>query len=216
MAIFVASPTEITTATTDLVLAFMAFGCLTRLCFSFKQNFCMKLWQALFASLGISSLLGAVAHGIKMGQSLNALLWHPLYFFLGLTLTLLAAIAIHELSGEAVARRFLPWLLPAPFIVVAVTWAFGGAFVYFILFEALIMFFVLAVYSYLLLSKMTPGAGLILAGVLLSIVAAGLQATGPFTFRVVFLFDHNGLFHLVQMVGVGCFFLGAKKGLGFS
>lgn len=216
MTIFVTSPTELSTAATDLILALMAFGCLALISFSFKQQSRTRLWQGLFASLGISSLLGAIAHGIQMDLALNNLLWHPLYFFLGLTLTLLAAIAIHELSGETVARRFLPWLLPAPFIVVAIIWAFGGSFIYFILFEALIMVFVLSVYSYLRLKKAVPGAGLILAGVLFSIIAAGLQASGPFTFRVFFLFDHNGLFHLVQMVGVFCFFLGAKKGLGSS
>jgi uncharacterized membrane protein HdeD (DUF308 family) len=169
------------------------------------------LWQSLFASLGLSSLLGTLAHGVRMSHTLNTLLWQPLYFFLGLTLTLLAAVAIHDLRGDEVARRFLPWLLLLPFGVVATTWLLGGSFIYFILFEALIMAFALVVYLQISARRQSPGSGMILGGILISIMAAVVQAAGPFTVHAVFLFDHNGLFHLVQMVGVVCFYAGAKR-----
>lgn len=211
MNLLVASPTELSTAATDTVLALLAFICLASSRFSNQRNFHHKLWQALFSCLGISSFLGAMAHGVKMDHGLNALLWQPLYFFLGLTLTLLAVIAIHDLRGEFVARRFMPWLLPLPVIVVVITWLGGGEFIWFVLFEALIMFFVLAVYAVLVFRRHLRGAGLVMVGVLISIMAAALQASGPFNFRLIWMFDHNGLFHLVQMGGLVCFYFGAKR-----
>jgi hypothetical protein len=39
-------------------------------------------------------------------------------------------------------------------------------------------------------------------GIALSIIAAVIQATGSIGFTLIWEFDHNGVFHLVQMPGI--------------
>ncbi len=211
MPYLVDSLTELSTAATDALLAIQAVTCLIVLRYSQSRNFRSTLWQALFASLTFGSLLGAIAHAFKLPQPVHDVLWHFIYFFLGLTLTILALAAIYDWLGERVARRLQYWLLPMPLFVVVVTWLGAGEFVYFVVFEALIMLFVLVIYS-MLLWQNRPGSGLVLTGVVVSLIAAFVQASGPLEIHIVWLFDHNGLFHLVQMPGVLCFYLGAKKG----
>lgn len=209
MPLLVDSPTELTTAATDFVLAIEAAICFALLHLSRIRSFRSRLWLALFATFALSALLGAVAHAIRMPQAINGLLWHPLYFLLGLVLTLLALIGLYDRFGELAARRWLPRLLPLPALVAVVTWLGGGAFVWFVLFEGAVMLFAIALYLGLVIRR-TPGAGLILAGLAISIVAAIVQAAGPYTVEMFWLFDHNGIFHLVQMPGLLCFYLGAR------
>ncbi len=204
------SPTELTTAATDAILALMAISLAAVLPRCTKPGFYRRLWQAVFISLFAASLLGAAAHGLRMRSAISELLWHPLYFCLGLTLTFLALVAVCDWRGEAQARRFLFRLLPLPFVVVMLTWAGGGIFLIFILFEAIVMLCVLAVYLRLALQG-KPGASPILAGIMLTVAAAIVQSSGPFTVRLIWLFDHNGLFHLVQMPGLLFFYAGAVK-----
>jgi hypothetical protein len=40
------------------------------------------------------------------------------------------------------------------------------------------------------------------SGVMISIIAAGLQAKKSMVFMLVWKFDHNGIYHLVQSIGL--------------
>jgi hypothetical protein len=58
------------------------------------------------------------------------------------------------------------------------------------------------------------GAGLIAAGIVVTLVAAALQARRWLTpFTLVWTFDHNGLFHMVQMLGLGLILPGLRAGM---
>ena len=209
MSMLVDNPTELTTAATDVLLAIEAAICFALLYLSRIRSFRYSLWLALFATFTLSALLGAVAHAIRMQQAVNDLLWHPLYFLLGLVLTMLALIGLHDRFGEPVARCWLPRLLPLPVLMVIVTWLGGGAFIWFVLFEAAVMLFAVALYLGLA-NRRVPGARMVLTGLAISIAAAIVQAAGPYTVEMFWSFDHNGIFHLVQAPGLVFFYLGAR------
>jgi hypothetical protein len=40
------------------------------------------------------------------------------------------------------------------------------------------------------------------SGVMISIIAAGLQTRKSMVFMLVWKFDHNGIYHLVQTIGL--------------
>ena len=44
-----------------------------------------------------------------------------------------------------------------------------------------------------------------------NILAAAVQAEGALGFTLIWTFDHNGVFHLVQMVGLGLLVWGLKS-----
>jgi hypothetical protein len=54
---------------------------------------------------------------------------------------------------------------------------------------------------------------LMAAGVLVTIIAAAIQASGSVSLTLIWPFDHNGLYHLVHMVGALLLLAGLRAAL---
>ena len=76
----------------------------------------------------------------------------------------------------------------------------GGRFLVFVIFEAAALFLALGIYVRLALQR-KPGAALVVMGLVLSLAGGVLQASS-LSLHLVWDFNHNGLYHLVQLVGV--------------
>lgn len=70
----------------------------------------------------------------------------------------------------------------------------------------------LLIYLYLAVTKKLAGAAIVAAAIVLNLLAAGVQAS-DLSVRVVWPFDHNGLFHLIQMVAIVVLFFGLRVGI---
>ncbi|MDJ0809258.1 MAG: hypothetical protein QNJ01_04110, partial [Desulfobacterales bacterium] len=57
------------------------------------------------------------------------------------------------------------------------------------------------------------GAWLMAGGILATIVAAGVQAGRLLAFTFIWPFDHNGVYHLIQMAGIVLIVAGLRRGL---
>ncbi|HEY5790085.1 MAG TPA: hypothetical protein VIX81_05630 [Gammaproteobacteria bacterium] len=208
----VASETELTTAATDLVLAglcaVLARGLLRP---GPGGGYRARLWGGVFALLGGASLLGAVAHGLALDAGVRDLLWHPLYLALGLAIGLFAVGAVLDRWGEPVARRLLPAALVAGGLFYAVAQWQGGAFWVFLGYQALALLFALGSYLGLGRHGRLPGAWLLVTGIALTLLAALVQASG-LELTLGWRLDHNGLFHLLLVPGLGCLAAGVRRG----
>ena len=70
----------------------------------------------------------------------------------------------------------------------------------------------LLIYASLWITRRCPGAGRVTLGVALTLVAAAVQVS-PLSMRIIWPFDHNGLFHLVQIVAVLMIASGLRPGM---
>jgi hypothetical protein len=113
----VRTPTELTTAATDLVLAALAASAWLLLRRDGPDGLRGLLWRMAAAMLAVTAFLGAIAHGLALGEAAFVNIWRATY--LGL-----------------------------------------------------------------------------------SLLVAAMQASGAVSFTLVWPFDHNGVFHLVQMIGI--------------
>jgi hypothetical protein len=86
-----------------------------------------------------------------------------------------------------------------------------GAFLVFVAYEVVAMLFALAVYGRLA-AQGKEGGSLIAAGVLVTLVAAGVQQT-DLAITLIWPFDHNGIFHLIPMPGLLLMTLGVRRSL---
>lgn len=212
---FTAIPTEQTTALTDLALAVVALLCATALRQSRRHDpWKVRLWTWVLVLLAVAALLGTVAHGLDLTERTRAHVWRPLYLSLGLVVALFALAAVRDWWGEGRSRRLAPlavWLGIGFFIV---TQLGSGTFLIFVAYEAAAMLFALVVYAVLALLRQLPGAGIVAAGILLNLIAAAVQASGAVGVSVAGVpFDHNGVFHLVQIVAVLVLTVGLRRGL---
>jgi len=157
-------------------------------------------------------LLGAVAHTFQMLDATRAMLWKPLYLFLGILVAFFAIGALGDWTGPALARRLLPWGIGLGAAFFAVTQIMSGLFIVFIVYEAAALLTALILYTILAITGRVRGAAVMAVAILLNLAAAGVQAS-PLSLQLVVPFDHNGLFHLVQMVGTAALGLGVRRGL---
>jgi hypothetical protein len=95
------------------------------------------------------------------------------------------------------------------FLVVQVL---NGAFIIFVIYEAMAMICALAIYSYLSITKRLRGAAIVSLAILLNMAAAGAQASSV-SIKIIFPFDHNGVFHLIQVIALAALGFGLRMGM---
>ena len=196
-------PTEQTTAATDLLLAAVAAAAAVSM-WNWRGNDRRRaaLWAWAFGLLGFAAVLGAAAHGLRMSTAANRLIWMPLNLALGLVMALFVAGAVYDRFGLAAARRALPILLAIGMTFFAVAELSDGGFLVFVIYEAIAMLTALVLYGLLALHRRLAGAATVVIGVLITIAAAAVQVNHNVRVNVIWEFDHNGIFHLMQIAGV--------------
>jgi len=195
------SATERTTAVTDALLALTVSGGLVRIRRTAPASWRRAVWLAALASFAASALLGTVVHGLALAPHLADTLWQPLYGLLGVAVALFAAGAVADWRGERVSRVSVPALLSLAGGFYLAARLSGGDFRVFLLFQAAALLFALCVYGRLARLR-RPGAGIMTLALAVSLAAGAVQAANGVMVTLVWPFDHNGLFHLVQLVGV--------------
>ena len=197
----IASVTERTTAATDLVLAAAAFGGSRYLQRAVPPSLARRIWAAALAAAAFASLLGAITHGLVMSDQLRDALWQPLYLLLGIAVACFIAGAVGDAWGARPARLLLPPLLVVALgFYLATRWA-GGDFLIFVLFQAAGLIAAFVVYLWLA-RRSRPGASMVAGALALSLAAGAIQADESLAARLVWEFDHNGLYHLAQLAGL--------------
>jgi hypothetical protein len=211
---FIEIPTEQTTAMTDVFVALLALGCVLYLRRAgLHERWKTNVWSWAFGLMALSGVVGAVAHGFKMSESVNDLLWQPINLALGLAVSLFVVGVVYDLWGYPTARQVLPVMLVIGVGFYIVTLIIPGSFLVFIVYEALALFFALGAYGWLTTQGRLKGAGLMATGILISIIAAGIQASKAVSVTLFWDFDHNGIFHLVQLVGLLFLLAGLRSAL---
>ena len=210
---FISIPTEQTTAITDALIGLEAIFLAVYLqLLAPKNRERARYWQTLIIFTALASFTGAAAHGIQMSKSTYELLWKPLLLLLGLVVAQLAICTVYDLFGAETAKRSRSWFWVVAVGFFAAVHLPGTTFFIFILYEAAGMLFALVSYLWIARQRRLRGAGIIALGIILQLAAAAAQACGPYEFKVVWIFDHNGLFHLIGIVATFTMILGASKG----
>ncbi|WP_373565883.1 DUF6962 family protein [Microbulbifer okhotskensis] len=72
---------------------------------------------------------------------------------------------------------------------------------------ALVVYFVLSIRSV----RLFPGGWFMVLGALACIVSMIIQLDGSLSVDIIWIFNHNSIYHFVQMIGLVCFILGLRK-----
>lgn len=207
------SPTELTTSATDLVLALESILLAVWLWHSQSQDSWRRgLWCWVFGLMAAASGLGALAHGLALPKASRELLWQPLYLASGIFIALFLVGVVADLGQRALAQRLVPWSMALGTAFYAATALFNGVFVVFVVYEAVVLAGALVAYAFLALRHGAKGAPWLGLGVLFSLFGAGLQTSG-LSWHFLLPFDHNGIFHLLQIPATALLGLGARQAI---
>jgi len=208
------SPTELTTSATDALLAIECAVIIALLLRTAPANrWRTNLWCSAFALLAIASFLGSLIHALEMPRYIRIALWTPLYLSLGILVVLFIVGAVADWQGRVAAMRLVPWGIGLSAAFFGLTALLGGKFIVFIVYAATIMLSTLAIYTFLAATHRVKGAAVIALAILLNLAAAAVQAS-DISLHFLVPFDHNGLFHLIQIVSTAILSWGLHLGMG--
>jgi len=213
---FIDIPAEQTTAFTDLILSVLAVVTATYIARKggILDTFRKNIWFYAFLFLSLAAVVGSIAHGFDMSDRLRDGIWNIINFSLGMTIALFLVGTIRDLKGDAFSLKFLYVMITVSIVFFVVTVLIPGIFLVFIIYESIAMVCALGTYCYLYFKQRYPGSGLIAIAILITMVAAAIQATEAIKFTLIWEFDFNGLFHMVQMIALPFFAIGISKGPG--
>lgn len=204
--------TEQTTSITDVFLAVICFifFALFFVRFNKTKNSLLFVWSLIFLLLFTASFFGAVLHGFVLGESIKYLLWIPIKLSIAISISLFASASYCDM------RNFSPkGSLVVLFILTAVCFYTIDLFTdskhfVLILFQLWALVFSGAVYFYLSLSRNSIKTIFMISGIFITMIASLIQYSDSIWINCLWEFDHNGIYHLVQIPGLFLFFFGVK------
>ncbi len=143
--------------------------------------------------------------------TLHHRIWLALNMALSLAVSLFVVGVVYDLWGLEFSLTTLPILLIAGMGFYLSTLIYPGIFFLFIVYEVVALVFALGAYIFLAIHKDLPGAGLMATAILVSIIAAGIQANKSVILTFIWRFDHNGIYHLVQVLGLMLLLMGLRR-----
>ncbi len=201
--------TEPATMLTDYVLGGLAVWFAVKLARQsrWRINDPVFLWAASFASLALASFSGGAYHGLTqhLGPIWLATTWKVTLYSIGIvSLFLFAAATIAAFEGPLRKALLVAGFLK--FVVYVIWIANHDDFVYAILDYAPAMLYVLVLQA-LGWRRREESGHWIVAGVLVSFAGAAVQQSG---FTLHRHFNHNDLYHVIQMAGVYLLYRGGS------
>ena len=205
-------PTEQTTAATDALLAIFAVGAIVYLSrFTAEAPFKVRIWCGMFACIATAASLGTIVHGLVMSSAVKHYLWQPLALALALSVGTLALGAVHDTWGLAAVRRTIPFMLVVIVVLYAAAKFTAIGMMLNIFFVGGVLFFALGAYILQVFRGQMGGAGYMSAGLLLTVCAGIIQVRRSMSCKFIWEFDHNGIFHLVQLLALFLLVVGLRR-----
>lgn len=169
---------------------------------------CVSCWAVGMGALAVASFAGGTVHGLSLmlAESVLHALWKGTAFAIGLA-------SCCFLIGTMIASVTKPlrhWLIVVSVVQCAgyVVWmAIHDEFRYVIYNYGITLAVILLVQIYQGVVHKAPSAGWIVAGILVSFLGALVQQSG---LALHPSFNHNDLYHVVQMAGMVLLYRGAS------
>ena len=209
---FVDSPTEWTTAVTDLILTMELLCAIVYVAqFRWIDKWKASLWIWLFGVTGIATLLGAIYHGLALHESTQNIIWQFVSLFVGLAVAFFVIATIHDVWSEYAPRWGQATVLSVALIFLGLNFWLDNQLI-FLGYQAIAMLFALCSYIWCAGQNRLKGSWFIASAILVLILAVAIQATNAASFEFVWQFDDNGVSHLLQMIAIPLFLIGLRQG----
>ena len=199
--------TEPATMLTDYVLALLTIYFAVQLLKIRTGQRSVQLWGAAFFATAFAAIVGGTSHGfaLYLDDFWQTVIWKATVYAIGVaSFCMLAGTLIATIKPPL--QKWLVAVAALQFLIYAL-WMINHDDFKYVIYDyapAMLAVLVLQIYSHLKLGD--PAARWIIAGVLISFFAAGVQQSG---FTIHQHFNHNDLYHVIQMGAIYLLFRGA-------
>jgi hypothetical protein len=198
--------TEPVTLLTDYILCAECLVFAVLLFWKAKNERPILFWSISFFTIALAAAAGGTYHGFVQSLSVpvSSALWKITLYSIGVsTFCMLSGMILAALKGKV--RTFLLILAAIQFLGFVIL--IGRSYEYkYVIHDYVPAMAVILALCILRLNK--PYAIWIIAGILISFAAAGIQLSG---FTLHKNFNHNDLYHVVQMIGMYLLYRGGSE-----
>jgi len=198
---------EPSTMLTDYALAGVSAWLGWRLLQAAETHWARRLWAIALMTLAFAAVLGGTSHGFSpvLSDGVLQVLWMSTVLTIGVSASgMFSGSAIA--TAEAPLRRVLLAFAIAQLALYSI-WMFGHDEYFFVVADtAAAMAVVAALHGWSAIRHGDRASWWMLGGVGISALAAAVQASG---FALHRHFNHNDLYHVIQIVAMALFFKGA-------
>lgn len=166
-------------------------------------------WTLAFAVLAVAAALGGSYHGFAnvLAENVQQLLWKGTVLAVGIaSFGMCAGSAIAVTIGTL--RKLLLALAAAKLTLYSAWMLTHDEFIYVIADTGIMMATVAALHAWSAMHDQDRASLWMLSGVGVSALGAGVQASG---FALHQNFNHNDLYHVIQIAAMALFFIGARR-----
>jgi len=197
--------TEPTTLLTDYLLAIECLILGVLLYKRSKNETPILLWSISFFAIGLAAAAGGTYHGFVQSLSvpLSSALWKITLYSIGIsTFCMLSGMILAALKGKVKTVFLILAAIQFLGFAILITRTYEYKYVIHDYVPAMAVILALCIYR---LNK--PYAIWIIAGILISFAAAGIQLSG---FTIHKNFNHNDLYHVIQMIAMYLLYKGGS------
>ena len=198
--------TEPSTMITDYLLTLVALAAAVRLSQKNRTGRSVRFWSGALVFTGLAAAAGGTYHGFQtvMSPSLAPAVWKTTMACIGLASFCFAGGAIFAVFAGG-WRKVLLAVVTAK-LAVYLVWLIGhDDFRYAVYDYTPAMVGVLLILLYAWNARREPAARWIITGILVSFGASLIQIVGVGIHQH---FNHNDIYHVIQMAGIYCFYRG--------
>lgn len=202
--------TEPTTLLTDYALGALTaiFAGLLFRTWRLRADVSVALWAFALSAAALAAFTGGTFHGftLYLGNLAAEILWKVTVYSIGVASFCMLAGSI----VATVSRRLARWLLPAAVLKLALyaAWMTGHDDFRWVIYDyGLSMLAVLLLQTYAAYKLRMESSRWIIAGIAVSLVGAAVQQRGITLHQH---FNHNDLYHVIQMAATYLLFRGAR------
>ena len=199
---------EPTTTLTDYMITGFAWWCAVRLGLPAGSR-STSLWAAGFFFIGLAALLGGTSHGFGfyLSDTASFLVWKATVYAVGISMLFAVAGTIEGAFPPRAARVTLHLANVAGFAIYALWMIDHSEFVYVIYHYVPAMITIALIELWAFFSRDSRSAPWLVSGVIVTLAGAVIQQSG---FAIHVHFNHNDLFHVVQIAGLYLFWRGCR------
>lgn len=202
--------TEPMTTLTDYILAGIAILFGTRLIGlpTHRQHTSRRLWGFAFGFIAIGALLGGTSHGfvVYLSDENMALIWQGTLYSIGFSMFFVLAGTVTASLYSHTWRKAFYLCGILIFALYSTKVLHSGEYVFALLNNIFTFLLICGLQIWAMTKYGVNSATWILSGVGISVIGAVVQRSG-YDFHLHF--NHNDLYHVLQMVGLWFFYRGA-------
>ena len=174
-----------------------------------RRHRCRKLWAVGLFFVGLGAALGGIRHGfaVYLGDLANTVVWKGTVYAIGLSLVFVVAGTISGSPLKAATAKTFRVLNIIAFVLYCAWMIRHDDFLYVIYYYGPAMLAVAAIQGWAFARHRSEGALGIMSGVVVTLLGAIAQQSG---ISIHAHFNHNDLFHIIQVVGLALFFRGVS------